>query len=125
MQFTTLLAVAFASVAAAAPAPDFAIGTDYYSVSATNSAQLSKITKALAEAASSWQASITAQPEYSSAWSELVEFQETHSGVPEGVTATDTIIPFATTPTWYVLLNGPDPSTRLTSAQVRCYAHRP
>ena len=54
MQFTTLLAVAFASVAAAAPNPDFAIGTDYYSISATNTAQLSKITKALADAASSW-----------------------------------------------------------------------
>ncbi|KAF3036999.1 hypothetical protein E8E11_005490 [Didymella keratinophila] len=101
MQFKTLLAVAFASVAAAAPNPDFAIGTDYYSISATNTAQLSKITKALADAASSWQASVTAQPEYSSAWSELVDFQETHSGVPKGVTATDSIIQYASTPTWY------------------------
>lgn len=99
MQFTTFLAVAFASVAAAAP--DFAIGTDYYSISATDTAQLSKITKALADAASSWQASVTAQPEYSSAWSELREFQETHSGVPEGVTATDSIVQYASAPTWY------------------------
>ncbi|KAJ4339882.1 hypothetical protein N0V87_002820 [Didymella glomerata] len=99
MQITTLLAVAFASVAAAAP--DFAIGTDYYSITATNTAQLSKITKALADAASSWQASVTAQAEYSSAWSELVDFQETHSGVPKGVTATDSIIQYASTPTWY------------------------
>jgi len=105
MHFTTLLTVAFASVAAAAPNPDFAIGTDYYSISATNTAQLSKITKALADAASSWQASVTAQPEYSSAWSELVDYQETHSGVPKGVTATDSIIQYASTPTWYVLLN--------------------
>lgn len=102
MQFTALLSVAFASIAAAAP--DFAIGTKEYSISAKDTAQLNQITKAVIDAASSWQASVTAQPEYSSAWSELVEFQETHSGVPEGVTATDSIIQYASTPTWHVVL---------------------
>lgn len=102
MQLTAILTMAFASVAMAAP--DFAIGTKEYSFSAKDTAQAAKLTKALAEAASSWQASVTAQPAYTSAWSELVEFQETHSGVPKGVTATDSIVQFASTPTWYAIL---------------------
>jgi hypothetical protein len=102
MQFTTLLTITLASVAMATP--DFAIGTKQYTFSA---ADKSKVTKAVMEAASSFHASVTAQPEYSSAWSELAEFQKTHSGVPEGVTATDSVIEFASTPTWYVFLNKP------------------
>lgn len=99
MQFTTLLTVAFASMAAAAP--DFEIGPVYTSkFTAKDQAQLASMTKAIFDAASSFQASVTARPEYSSALSQLSEFQKTHSGVPEGVTATDTIIQFSTTPEW-------------------------
>ncbi|KAF1927113.1 uncharacterized protein M421DRAFT_421979 [Didymella exigua CBS 183.55] len=99
MQLTNFVTLALASVAVAAP--DFAIGSKQYSISAKDTAQLNQITKAVIDAASSWHTSVTAQPEYSSAWSELVEFQQTHSGVPEGVTATDSIIKYASTPTWY------------------------
>ena len=86
MQFTTLLTVAFASMAAAAP--DFEIGPIYTSkFTAKDQAQLASMTKAIFDAASSF-------------LSQLSEFQKTHSGVPEGVTATDTIIQFSTTPEW-------------------------
>lgn len=98
MQLTSLLTVAFASIAAAAP--DFAIGTGTV-ISAKDNAQLASLTKALVDAASSYQASLTAQPEWSSAWSQLVEFQSTGKNVPEDVTATDTILTYATTPDWY------------------------
>jgi len=101
MQLTSLLAVAFASIAAAAP--DFAIGTGTI-ISAKDNAQLASLTKALVDAASSYQASLTAQPEWSSAWSQLVEFQSTGKNVPEDVTATDTILTYATTPDWYGFL---------------------
>lgn len=102
MQFTTLLTVAFASIAAAAP--DFAIGTTR--ITAKDSAQLAAITKAIIDAGESWQASVTAQPEWSSAYSALVEYQKTGKNVPEGVTATDRILTYATTPDWYVRLLG-------------------
>ena len=97
MRFSILLPVGFASVAVAIP--DFAIGTQIL-FTATNQAQMDSVTKALVEAQSSWQASVTAQPEWSSAWSALVDFQKTHKGVPDDVTATDTIIEYESTPTW-------------------------
>ena len=99
MQLTTLFTVAFASIAAAAP--DFAIGPGFTtSFTAKNQAQLASVTKAIIDAASSYQASMTAQPEWSSAYSALVEFQQTGKNVPEGVTATETILEFFTTPDW-------------------------
>ncbi|KAF2621712.1 hypothetical protein BU25DRAFT_233269 [Macroventuria anomochaeta] len=109
MQLTSFLTVAFASIAAAAP--DFGIGTGTR-VTAKDSAQLASMTKALLEAASSYQASLTAQPEWTSAYSALVEFQETGKNVPEGVTATDRILTFATTPDWQVNLLGRGGSQR-------------
>lgn len=99
MKTTSLLIPALASVAAAAP--DFAIGTNF-EVTLTNTAQAASITSAWAKALSSWQATLTAQPEYTSAYSALVEFQRTGDNVPEGVTATDRILTFTTTPDWYV-----------------------
>ncbi|KAJ8116129.1 hypothetical protein OPT61_g2382 [Boeremia exigua] len=98
MQLTSFLALAFASAAAAAP--DFAIGSGIQ-FTAKDSSQFAAVTKALGEAASSYQASLTAKPEWSSAYSALVEFQETGKNVPEGVTATDRVLTFATTPDWY------------------------
>lgn len=97
MQFTTLLTMAFASIAAAAP--DFAIGTESR-FTAKDTAQLAAVTKALVEAAESYQASLTAQPEWTSAYSALVEFQQTGENVPEDVTATDVILTYSTTPDW-------------------------
>lgn len=97
MHLTSFLTLAFA--AAAAASPDFAIGSGIR-FTAKDSAHLAAVTKALGEAASSYQASLTAQPEWSSAYSALVEFQETGKNVPEGVTATDRILTFATTPDW-------------------------
>lgn len=120
MQLTTLFTVAFASVAAAVP--DFAIGTQSL-FTAKDSAQLAAVTKALYEAASSYQASLTAQPQWTSAYSALVEFQQTGENVPEDVTATDTILTYSTTPDWLVSpssnkMNGTD------LQQVQRYAHR-
>lgn len=97
MQYTSLLTVAFASIAAAAP--DFAIGTGVR-FTAKNNAQLASVTKAVGEAISSHQASLTAQPEWSSAFSQLVEFQSTGVNVPKDVTATDKLLTYATTPDW-------------------------
>jgi hypothetical protein len=99
MRFTALLPVVFASFAAAAPAPDFAIGSGYL-YTASNQAQLDTVTKAVAQALSSHQASLTAQPEWTSAYSALVEFQETHRGVPDIVTDLEAVTVYATTPSW-------------------------
>lgn len=100
MQLTTLLTMAFASIAAARP--DFAIGTGTR-ITAKDTAQLASITKAYVQAMESYQASLTAQPEWSSAYSALVEFQETGKNVPEDVTATDVVLTYTTTPDWYVI----------------------
>lgn len=96
MQFTTLLTVAFASVAAAVP--DFAIGVT--SISAKDSSQLAAFTKAFVEAEEAWQASVTAKPEWSSAISGLIEYQKTGKDVPKAVTATDKVLTYYTTPDW-------------------------
>ncbi|KAH6644672.1 hypothetical protein C7974DRAFT_384074 [Boeremia exigua] len=99
MQFTSFLTLALASVAAAAP--DFAIGTPTL-ITPKDRSELAALTKALYEAASSYQASLTAQPEWSSAFSALKEFQTTATmSVPSDVTATDKILTFATTPDWF------------------------
>lgn len=97
MRFSSLFPLGFVSIVSAVP--DFAIGTQFL-FTATNEAQLSSVSKALNDALSSYQASVTAQPEWSSAYSALVQFQKTHDGVPDDVTATDTIIQYATTPSW-------------------------
>lgn len=98
MQFTTLLALAFVSTAAAVP--DFMIEPTSIRVTAKDRSQLAAITKAVVEAAESWQASVTAQPEWSSAMSGLIEYQKTGKDVPKAVTATDTIMTFYTKPDW-------------------------
>ncbi|KZM20368.1 uncharacterized protein EKO05_0006926 [Ascochyta rabiei] len=98
MKLTSFLIPALASIAAAAP--DFAIGTQL-TVTAKDGAQLASITSAYVKAMQSWQASVTAKPEWTSAYSALVDFQETGKNVPEGVTATDVILTYATTPDWY------------------------
>jgi hypothetical protein len=99
MRFTTLLPVAFASIAAAAAAPDFAIGEGIL-YTATNEAELDAVTKAVIQALSTYQASLTVQPEWTSAYSALVEFQETHRGVPDIVTDLEAVTAYATTPSW-------------------------
>ncbi|KAF9695704.1 hypothetical protein EKO04_006503 [Ascochyta lentis] len=98
MKLTSFVIPALASIASAVP--DFAIGTQYM-VTAKDGAQLASITSAYVKAMESYQASLTAQPEWSSAYSALVEFQETGKNVPEGVTATDRILTYTTTPDWY------------------------
>lgn len=99
MKTTSLLVLLLASIAAASP--DFAIGTESH-VTVTGVAEAASITSALGKALSSWQASATAQPEWTSAYSALVEYQETGKHVPEGVTATDRVLTYITTPDWYV-----------------------
>ena len=97
MRISSLFQLGFVSIAAAVP--DFAVGTQFL-FTATNEAQLSSVSKALNNALSSYHASVTAQPEWTSAYSALVQFQKTHDGVPEDVTATDTVIQYASTPSW-------------------------
>ncbi|KAF1364539.1 hypothetical protein EJ07DRAFT_172558 [Lizonia empirigonia] len=98
MKTSSFIIPALASLAAAAP--DFAIGSNF-EVTLTNITQAASITSAWVKALASWQATVTAQPEWTSAYSALVEFQETGENVPEGVTATDRILTYTTTPDWY------------------------
>lgn len=101
MKITSLLVPTLASLAAASP--DFAIESRFeWEVTVTGAAQAASITSAYAAAVKSWQASVTAKPEWTSAYSALVEYQSTGKDVPEGVTATDTILTYTTTPDWYV-----------------------
>jgi hypothetical protein len=101
MQLTTLLTCSLLSLGVTA-LPDFVIATSAQRFTATNSAEYAKITKAVIDAASSYQATKTAQPEWSSMVDALIEYQKTGKNVPEGVTATDRILTFTTTPDWYV-----------------------
>jgi hypothetical protein len=96
MRTSHVLTLALASVASAIP--DFAIGIDY--ITAKDSAQLSSMTAAYLSAISSFQASMTAQPQWSSAFSALKEYQMTGKNVPDEVTATDAVLTYATTPDW-------------------------
>ncbi|KAJ4362686.1 hypothetical protein N0V95_001394 [Ascochyta clinopodiicola] len=98
MKLTSFLIPALASIATAAP--DFIIGSEV-TVTAKDRGQLASITSAYVNAILSWQASVTAKPEWTSAYSALVDFQETGKNVPEGVTATDAILTYSTTPDWY------------------------
>ena len=102
MHLTALLACSLLSLGATA-LPDFVIATSLQRFTATNSAEYAKITKAVIDAASSYQATKTAAPEWSSMVDALIEYQKTGKNVPEGVTATDRILTFTTTPDWYVL----------------------
>ena len=102
MQLTTLLTCSLLSLGVTA-LPDFVIATSAQRFTATNSAEYAKITKAVIDAASSYQATKTAAPEWSSMVDALIEYQKTGKNVPEGVTATDRILTFTTTPDWYVL----------------------
>ena len=101
MQLTTLLTCSLLSLGVTA-LPDFAIATSLQMYTATDSAQLSKISKAVVDAVSSYQATKTAAPEWSSMVDALIEYQKTGDNVPEGVTATDRILTYTTTPDWYV-----------------------
>lgn len=101
MQLTTLLTCSLLSLGVTA-LPDFAIATSPQMFTATDSAQLSKISKAVVDAVSSYQATKTAAPEWSSMVDALIEYQKTGDNVPEGVTATDRILTYTTTPDWYV-----------------------
>lgn len=94
MRFTSFLTLTLVSTVLA----DFGIGVDY--ITAKNSAQLASITAAYASALESFQASMTAQPQWSSARSALIEYQSTGKDVPEDVTATDIILTYTTTPDW-------------------------
>jgi hypothetical protein len=97
MKTTSILISALAAVATAIP--DFQIGGDRI-VRLDNSAQFSQLSSEYLSAVSTYLTSKTAQPEWTSAQSALSEFQATASGVPKAVTATDTIMKFATTPAW-------------------------
>ncbi|KAG9202448.1 hypothetical protein G6514_004424 [Epicoccum nigrum] len=100
MQLTTVLACTLLSLGVTAN-PDFVIGDNVQSFTAKDKAEYAKITKAVIDAASSYQASVTAKPEWTSMWEALKEYQKTGKDVPEGVTATDRILTFSTTPSWY------------------------
>lgn len=93
--------MAFASLAAAVAEPGFAIaGGTSILFTVSDVAKYDQVTKDILQAYSSYDASVTAQPEWSSAFSQLVEFQKTHKGVPSGVTDLNTIIEYETTPSW-------------------------
>lgn len=102
MQLTTLLTCSLLSLGVTA-LPDFVIATSVQYFTAKNSGDFAKVTKALVDAASSYQATKTAAPEWSSMVDALIEYQKTGKNVPAGVTATDRILTFTTTPDWYVL----------------------
>ncbi|KAL5416312.1 hypothetical protein PMIN04_008206 [Paraphaeosphaeria minitans] len=104
MRFTSILPVAFASLAAAAAEPGIAIGETSILFTVTDQAQYDQVTKDVLQAISAYQASVTAQPEWSSAYSQLVDFQKTHKGVPAALTDLSSDIQYTATPSWYAAM---------------------
>lgn len=106
MQLTTILPVIFASfaVAVAVPEPVVIFGTLLadVDVTVTDQAQYASVTQKVLHDLSTYQAALTARPEYSSYWSGLVEFQKTHKGVPSALVDPSTTLELTATPSWYV-----------------------
>ncbi|OAG07815.1 uncharacterized protein CC84DRAFT_1161888 [Paraphaeosphaeria sporulosa] len=96
--------MAFASLGVAVAEPAIAIGETSILFTVTDQAQYDQVTKDVLQAMSSYQASITAQPAWSSAYSQLVEFQKTHKGVPAALTDLSTVVQYTATPSWYTAM---------------------
>ncbi|KAF2124751.1 hypothetical protein P153DRAFT_434987 [Dothidotthia symphoricarpi CBS 119687] len=70
-----------------------------------NAQQASSISAKFDSAISSYAAQVTTQPAYNSAWNELYAYESTgKKDIPEGVTATNTVVTYTTTPEWFAAL---------------------
>ncbi|KAF2834651.1 hypothetical protein M501DRAFT_1020630 [Patellaria atrata CBS 101060] len=70
----------------------------------TNTKDASAAASRVAVAASTYITHLTAQPQFTSAIAALESIAATATDIPEGVTATDTVVTYTTTPAWYTRL---------------------